>query len=295
MQQVKESNYPSNKLGRTWIKVPLVVRSILTGFGVTTIGVGIWVLLVRTIPVPWSVLAMGVILIVYWRYFSGKWSPSNTQISRRFCFRRSRLKKPVWIWGMMAGICVFLFLQSGLFLTFRLSEFQPEIFKTARYLNDHPAWMSWSIIVMASLVAGICEEIGYRGYMQKPLEQKYGPVIGISITSLVFTVAHIHQAWASGILVQIFLISFMIGLLAYATNSLIPGIIAHASFDIINFSYWWSDVIGTFERKPIGTTGVDTHFILVVTVVLLSSLLFIVAIRKLLKLKLKDPAELIQT
>jgi membrane protease YdiL (CAAX protease family) len=195
------------------------------------------------------------------------------------------MKRSVWIWGLIAAFTIFLILQSGWILTFRIYEFQPEIFKTASYLNDNPWWMSWPIIIMASLVAGICEEIGYRGYMQKPLEQKYGPVAGISITSVVFALAHIHQAWASGILVGIFLISLIIGYLTYSTNSLIPGIIAHVSFDIINFSYWWSDVIGTYERKPISMTGVDSHFIIALTVVLLSSLLFIVAIRKLLKLK----------
>ncbi len=284
MKQLKNSDYPSNAFGQLWMKVPLVIRSVLLGFGVTSIGVGIWVLLVTNISVPWSVVAMGAILIPYCIYFSGRWNPKNTQVFRRFCIRQINLKKPIWIWGSMAALSIVLFLHVGWILTFRIYEFQPEIFKTARYLNDYPAWMSWSMILMASLVAGICEEIGYRGYMQKPLEQKYGPIIGISITSLVFAVAHLHQAWASGIFFGIFIISFMIGYLAYSTNSLLPGIIAHVTFDIINFSYWWSDVIGTFERKPIGMTGIDNHFILAVMVVLLSTILFIVAIRKLHKL-----------
>lgn len=293
MQQEKKLNYPSNAFGRFWMKVPLVIRSILTGFVVTTLGVGIWVLMVTNIPVPWSIVAMGAILILYWMYFSGKWNPSNTQAFRRFCMRQIKLKRPVWIWGLMAAFFIVLLLNSGFSLTFRIYEFQPETFKTARYLNDYPAWAAWSIIFMASLVAGICEEIGYRGYMQAPLEQKYGPVVGISITSLVFVAAHLHQAWASGILVQIFVISFMIGYLAYSSKSLLPGIIAHVSFDIINFSYWWSDVIGTFERKPISMTGVDNHFIITVTVVLLSTIFFIVSIRKLLKLKTTDSPDLL--
>ena len=285
MQQLKNSNYPSNAFGRFWMKVPLVVRSILLGFGVSSLGVGIWVLVVTNIPVPWSIMAMGTILILFWMYFSGKWNPSNTQVFRRFCMRQINLERSVWIWGLIAAFSIIILLHSGWSLTFRIYEFQPEIFKTARYLNDYPAWTSWSIILMASLVAGICEEIGFRGYLQAPLEQKYGPVAGISITSLVFVVVHLHQAWASGILVQIFVISFMIGYLAYSTKSLFPGIIAHVSFDIINFSYWWSDVIGTFERKPISMTGVDNHFIIAVMVVLLCIILFIVSIRKLLKLK----------
>lgn len=285
MQQLKKSNYPSNAFGRFWMKVPLIVRSVLIGFGVSSLGVGIWALLVTSVPVPWSIVAMCTILILYWKYFSGKWKPYSTRALRRFCMRQITLKRPVWIWGSIAAFLIFILFHSGWILTFRIVEFQPEIFKTFRSANDYPVWTSWSLILMASLVAGICEEIGYRGYMQTPLEQKYGPVAGISITALVFVAVHLYQAWMSDALVQMIVISFMIGYLAYSTNSLLPGIIAHVSIDIINFSYWWSDVMGTFERKPISMTGVDNHFIITVVVVLLSTILFIVAIRKLLKLK----------
>jgi len=285
MQQLKNSNYPSNAFGRFWMKVPLVLRSILIGFGVSSLGVGIWTIVAISLPGPWSVLLMGTILIFFWMYFSGKWKPVNTQAFRRFCIRKINLKKPVWIWGLVAAFFIVLFLHSSWILTFRIVEFQPEIFKTLSFINDVPALQAWSAIIGISMVAGICEEIGYRGYLQKPLEQKYGPIVAISISSIIFIVIHLHQAWLVSILVPVFFVSFMIGYLAYATNSLIPGIIAHVTFDIINVSYWWSDVMGTFERKPISMTGVDNHFIITVVVVVLSTVLFIVSIRKLLKLK----------
>ena len=285
MQQLKTSNYPSNAFGRFWMKVPLVLRSILIGFGVSSLGVAIWTIVAISLPGPWSVLLMATILIFFWMYFSGKWKPVNTQAFRRFCIRKINLKKPVWIWGLVAAFFIVLFLHSSWILTFRIVEFQPEIFKTLSFINDVPALQAWSAIIGISMVAGICEEIGYRGYLQKPLEQKYGPIVAISISSIIFIVIHLHQAWLVSILVPAFFVSFMIGYLAYATNSLIPGIIAHVTFDIINVSYWWSDVMGTFERKPISMTGVDNHFIITVVVVLLSTVLFIVSIRKLLKLK----------
>ena len=287
MQQLENVSYPSNAFGRLWMKIPLVVRSILLGFGVSSLGIGIWVFLVTNIPPPWSAVAMGIVLILFWMYFSGRWNPVNTQAYRRFCFRRTKLEKPVWIWGMVAALSLILLLHWGFVLTFRIHEFQPEVFKTAVYLNDFPTWQAWSIIIMASLVAGICEEIGFRAYMQRPLEKKYGPVAGISITSLVFVIVHLHQAWASGILVGIFAISFALGYLAYTTNSLIPGIIAHVSFDIVNFSYWWSDVLGTFDRRPIGVTGVDSHFIMTLIVVMFCITLLIISLRKLSNLRMQ--------
>lgn len=275
------------------MKVPLIVRAVLLGFGVSTLGVGIWVILITNLPGPWPVVGMGAILILYYMYFSGRWKPGNTQAFRRFCMRRNKLKRVQWIWGLLASFFLFIFVSSGLVFTFRMVEFQPEVFKTFSYLNDLPPWQAWSVTLGISMVAGVCEEIGFRGYMQKPLEQKYGPVAAISITSLVFVVVHLHQAWAGGILVQIFVISSMIGYLAYATNSLIPGILAHISFDIINVSYWWSDILGTFEHKPIGITGIDIHFIVALIVVLLSMGWFIVAIRRLLKLKSTDSADIL--
>lgn len=129
-------------------------------------------------------------------------------------------------------------------------------------------------------VAGITEEVGFRGYMQVPLEQKYGPGIAVLLVSLVFVVAHLNQAWAGGILIILFGISIMWCVLARVCGSLIPGIISHTVTDIINFSYWWTDVAGEFDKRPITEIGLDLHFFMAVAILISSLLLFALAAKK---------------
>jgi membrane protease YdiL (CAAX protease family) len=135
-------------------------------------------------------------------------------------------------------------------------------------------------IVMAALVAGITEEVGFRGYMQVPLEKHYGPATGIIIVSAVFVIFHLNQAWAPPVLIQMFAVSALWGTLAYTSGSLIPGMISHVVADIFNFSYWWTDLAGTFDRRPVAETGIDRHTIVWALVLAVSVALFSWAARR---------------
>ncbi len=121
--------------------------------------------------------------------------------------------------------------------------------------------------------------------MQLPLEKRFGPIVGITIVSIVFLVFHLNQAWATSVLIIIFAASVMFGILTYATGSLIPAIISHTVLDIFNFSFWWTDVAGRFERQPISETGIDSHFVIWALILVASIALFIVVTRKLLALR----------
>lgn len=59
-------------------------------------------------------------------------------------------------------------------------------------------------IFMSAAVAGISEEAGFRGYVQGSLERRYGPAMGLVITSFVFGLAHpSHGAFVPAILFDI--------------------------------------------------------------------------------------------
>ena len=173
---------------RNWNKIPLVFRAIILGFIISTIGVISWGLLATFIPMPWSFILMMALLWVYVKYFSGSWNPENTKLLRKQNFRKSKLSLNAWLLSIVGVILIVLIEQSGLIVTFRLMEFPAERFSQEySFLENVPAWAAWMVVIMISAVAGICEEIGFRGYMQVPLEKKYGPLKAISIVSIILS------------------------------------------------------------------------------------------------------------
>ena len=264
-----------------WNLLPLVFRSALSGFFVSSVGIACWTLLLKLVPAPFCILPMIIVLWAFWKYYSGSWGSGTNAKKRIVNFRATVLSRQVWKWGLAAAILFVVIVQSSFVVTFRLVEFPSEKF-TADYkmLDSMPVWVAWAIITMSSIVAGICEETGFRGYMQVPLEKRYGPAKAIIPTSILFALIHLSHSWALPILPHIFFASVLLGILAYRSGSLIPGIIGHSILDIFDYSVWWSDLTGKFERQTIFRTGVDFHFVIWVLIFLIALLGFFRVLRK---------------
>jgi membrane protease YdiL (CAAX protease family) len=277
----KTTQHSDSAILRFWQRIPVLIRAIVLGFLVFAIAgsVARTVILVL-IPAPWSIVVMAGVLWLYWKYFSGSWWPKSTAEARSVNFRATKLSAGVWKWGLIAAMLVVVVLESGFVITFRVMEFPAEAWALGYDFSAAPLWLAWLLIVMAALVAGITEEVGFRGYMQVPLEKRYGPAVGMTIVSIVFVVSHLRQAWAPPVLFHLFAISVLWGILAYTSGSLIPGMISHTVADIFNFSYWWTDVAGTFDKRPIAETGIDAHFVVWVLIFVASVALFSWAARK---------------
>jgi membrane protease YdiL (CAAX protease family) len=244
-----------------WQRVPVAIRAIATGVLVAEIGIATWMASLILVPGIWSLVIMGGVLGAFCAYFSGSWWPRATAESRRDRFRALKLPRAVWTWSLAAAMLFVIVSQSSIVLTFRIVEFPAELFTQGLGFDDIPLWAAWMFIVMSALVAGICEEIGFRGYMQVPLEKRYGPGVAIAITSFMFLILHLNQAWAPPLLLHLFAWGALFGTMAYASGSLIPSIVAHVVMDIFNFAYWWSDVAGRFDMRTLADTGIDTHFV----------------------------------
>jgi membrane protease YdiL (CAAX protease family) len=252
----------SNFLSRIWNSLPVFTRSVIVGSLVSGLGVGIWGALFSGFKTPVVVIPMIGVLWLYCRFFNGSWIKGKTADIRRENFRITKLTPSIWKKGLLLAILFVIIVQGSFVITYRLIEFPAAQF-TADYkiIDEFPLWQAWLILIMGSIVAGICEEVGFRGYMQVPMEKRYGMAIAVAITSLVFTATHLGHSWAHPILPHIFFASVLLGFIAYHTNSLIPGIIGHSILDIFDYSIWWTDITGGFIRQPVFRTGVDAHFI----------------------------------
>jgi len=261
-----------------WNRLPVLIKAILLGFIVNSIGVYGWLLIVIIVPQVlngyWLIPIAIFYLILYFTYFSGISSKNQTLETRRRYFRTLRPSMKVWKYGLISALFFVIIMQALFVLTFRLVQFPGDEFTTSLYLNDLSLPFAITIIVLSSLFAGICEEVGLRGYGQVPLEEEYGAIPAILITSIAFFMMHLHQAWMTNIMISVFLIGLMLGIMAYTTRSLLPGIIGHTVADIINFSYWWSDIGGRYNKAPISLTGIDLHFIVWLLILFFSILIF---------------------
>lgn len=84
-----------------------------------------------------------------------------------------------------------------------------------------------------ALSAGFCEELVFRGYLQRQFQAVTGSVgLAVLFQAIVFGVGHLYEGVAPVALIALYGVLF--GLLAAWRKSLRPGMIAHA----------WSDIFG---------------------------------------------------
>jgi membrane protease YdiL (CAAX protease family) len=257
-----KQNYRSNsKISRFWNSLPVMIRATITGFLVSTIGVTLWAADVRLV---WKPLALPIIFILlwfYWKYFSGtKWL-AESMAARRRLFRVDNSSIGIRGPGLLGAFLFVVIIQSSFVISFRLVDMPVAFSSGYPILETLPSGLAWAILIASSVVAGICEETGFRGYMQVPLEKKYGPRKAILYVSLIFSMIHLGKVWAAPIIPNIFLASVLLGVLAYKTRSLIPGMIGHSILDIFDYSFWWTHLMGNREMATIFKTGIDLHFL----------------------------------
>ena len=108
----------------------------------------------------------------------------------------------------------------------------------------------WIFAVFGIGVAPLFEEIIFRGFLFKVLYEMRGPKVAVPVTAVLFALLHVPQLWGSWAGVAlIFVVGYILSLVRERSNSLIPSLIMHTSYNAMLFGVF---IVSTLVQK--GTT-----------------------------------------
>ncbi len=120
-------------------------------------------------------------------------------------------------------------------------------------------------VILVALAPGFIEEFLFRGYLQSRLLKRWKPFTAIAVSSLIFGLVHLMP---NAIAVALPL-GIWIGILAWRTGSIIPGIVAHAFINgALNL---WRMIVKFAEP------GETTQSIVMITSVVIGSIALVLA------------------
>jgi membrane protease YdiL (CAAX protease family) len=262
-----------------WANLSITLRAIISGLILALAAINVWPLLLFKLGVPLATIAEAIFLGVFLWWASGGGPPRSTESARAAAFRSGKLSSRQWAWSLVAALFFATTIHASIVLLFRFVPFPTAAFRQGYDISFIPSrLLQWLTVVVSAISAGICEEIGFRGYMQRPNEQRYGATTAVLISSTFFTALHLTKAWVTpGMVPIVFGAGVLLGLLAWSSRSLIPGMIGHIVMDIGLFAYWWTGIAGDFTASTIAVTGVDRLFVMASVVVLTSLGIVLVA------------------
>ena len=217
---------------RLWRRLPVVGRAVLIGVAVAAAGTLPWAGLLSANTrhlsgLPWAVPLMAIYLWLFWRYAvrGMGWPPSTTD-ARRMNARANALPGEAWGPALLAGL---LGLATVLLLQGVLSRLVTLPQQRDLDVSRYPAITVLMWVLMSGVVAGVVEETSFRGYLQRPIERRHGPVIAILITGALFALPHFAHPEVGVVLLPFYIgVSAVYGALAYFTDSTLPGMVFHA-------------------------------------------------------------------
>jgi membrane protease YdiL (CAAX protease family) len=225
-----------SQIKAAWDWLPVIVRAIVLGWVLLTIGSTVTFLpLLGNLKfhpeIPWAFPMTLVILGLYGAYFSGWGPPAATRDARKKLARASWPAARIWraaFPAILLGIIALVALR--LLLPSLMPVRAPSV---SISLSSYPLLTVIGALLSIAAIAAVTEEIAFRGYMQKPLEDAYGIVPAVLIVGVMFWVAHLDHGITTTHLPFQMSASIALGLLVYLTRSLIPAMIAHGAADLL--------------------------------------------------------------
>ena len=249
----------------------LFVQGIWTGLVVTNLN--------TSSRFPWAVVVMALLLWLMWQYLNGKGWPRSTSEARRRNLRATPLSGRVFGWAVLAGVLSIVALAGFWIVLFQLAKVPGNGLPN---LSQYPRLTVGLMLAMASVVGAVVEEAGFRGYFQGLLERSINGPTAILVAALVMAPGHaLTQGFVWPTLVFYLFVDVMLGLIAYLTKSILPGITVHAIGLITFFSLVWPND----ARRLKGTGSGDAWLWIHAAQTIIFTALAIIAFKRLMRTK----------
>jgi sodium transport system permease protein len=93
--------------------------------------------------------------------------------------------------------------------------------------GEGPPGSAWQLPLVLVLLAPVCEELAFRGFILTGLRQRFHPGTAILLSSLLFAVSHLNVFQ----FLPTFILGVLLGLVATRSRSVLPGIFIHLLYN----------------------------------------------------------------
>jgi membrane protease YdiL (CAAX protease family) len=228
---------PTAKRPRVWTVFVVYLIAAAAAVGaqiVVVIPLAVWLVVTGTAPEKLAdeltalvtTPAVFLLLLLPTQVVVGLAALIPARLSPEPTFRRLRLVKPALpSWGYPAvAVASGLPTAVGLSLAYALARVLPPD-PTVAALYRQMTW-AWAVpfVLCIALFPGFVEELLFRGYIQSRLLQRWPAWLAVLVTSALFALLHV----APHAVVFAFPLGLWLGVLAWRTGSVWPGIVCHA-------------------------------------------------------------------
>jgi membrane protease YdiL (CAAX protease family) len=182
--------------------------------------------------IPWAAAATALSLVLLIAWLNGWGRPKGTKAARHNLLRLRLPSAYAWSSEQRAGTLALVGGIAGVYALWILMSGGQRVTDLSAYPTPE---YRVSVLVMGAVVSGVVEEAAFRGYAQSMLEP-WGRDRAIFLASVAFVLLHITHGLLALLLMApgYFAVSYLYGLLAWRTGSILPGIVLHATGDFLH-------------------------------------------------------------
>ena len=230
---------------RIWTASRDVLIGLIVMAGITVPWSVVVVANLRLSPqVPWAIPAALIYVSLVIAYLNGRSWPVSTREFRRSRFRARLLSPALSVWSLLAGglavTCLWLLVAAA-------GHLGPSVPGAEAGLAPP---VLFAFVTVSAAITALGEEAGLRGFMQAPLESRFGPSVAITITTSVFVLIHASHGFTTLLHNGPLYIAtgVVYGLLTYLTQSILPALMLHFLGDVVVFALRSSLIHGLAPR-----------------------------------------------